>query len=50
MAAALAVAASVPSSASISSRLATFVGLGSSNPANTALIRGSTRGSSTHYR
>ena len=40
MPSALAVADSVASSARISSRLATLVGLGSSNVANTALIPG----------
>src|ERR1700733_13745859 len=49
MPAALAVADSVASSARISSRLATLVGVGSSNVANTALIRGSTRGSSASF-
>src|SRR4051794_20473309 len=49
MPAALAVADSVASSASISSRLATLLGVGSSKLANTALIRGSTRGSSASF-
>src|SRR6516165_734240 len=46
---ALVVADSVASSARISSRLATLIGVGSSNSANTALIRGSTRGSSASF-
>src|SRR5215471_15760784 len=46
MPSALAVAELVASSASNCSRLATLIGVGSSNVANTALIRGSTRGSS----
>src|SRR5215472_11444451 len=49
MPSALAVAELVASSASSSSRLATLAGVGSSNVANTALIRGSTRGSSASF-
>ena len=49
MPSALAVAELVASSASSYSRLATLAGVGSSNVANTALIRGSTRGSSASF-